>query len=68
MTNIIKIGKLFLSIMIIAFSLSACDKVEEPYNKQAVIPVDTTGVLTGETITDTIDKKVVLLEDYTGHL
>jgi len=67
MKNIIKISKLFLSTLIIAFFISACDKVDEPYKKPQAVPVDTTGVLSGETITDTIDKKVVLLEDYTGH-
>jgi len=67
MKNIIKISNLFLSTLIIAFFISACDKVDEPYKKPQAIPVDTTGVLSGETITDTIDKKVVLLEDYTGH-
>jgi hypothetical protein len=66
MKKIIRLSELFLSAMAIAFYISACDKVDEPYKKQAVIPIDTTGVLTGNTISDTINK-TVLLEDYTGH-
>ncbi|OIP05520.1 MAG: hypothetical protein AUJ97_00645 [Bacteroidetes bacterium CG2_30_32_10] len=67
MKNIIKISKLLLLTLVIAFSFFACSKIDEPYKKQQSVIIDTTGVLTGNTITDTIDKRVVLLEDYTGH-
>jgi len=59
--------KLLLSFLIIAYALSACDEIEAPYKKTALTPVDTTGILTGKTMSDTVDKKVVLLEDFTGH-
>jgi thiol-disulfide isomerase/thioredoxin len=66
MQNILKTSKLFLSSLLLVAFFAACDKVEEPYKKTAVV-VDTIGVLTGTTTSDTVDKKVVLLEDYTGH-
>lgn len=67
MNKLIKIIKFSSLLFVFIYFFSACDKIDEPYKKQQSINADTTGVLTGTTTTDTIDKRVILLEDYTGH-
>ncbi len=66
MKNRIYKNFLMISLMLFSVYLTSCDDIDEPY-KYPDYGYDTTGVETGKTITDTTGKKVVLLEDYTGH-